>query len=463
MEAPPRPRRRGRIVRRVLGGLLALVLLALVGAYWYARPLLLTGTGYAAHNACAVTFVAGRTDPDADLPPNPLVPYLRTSVEKLGTDGGVATTSVFGLLAEQKAWYTPGLGCVIGKEKGEYGQVTAIPAGANPFTSAPTPTADADVQAAVDRAFGDDLDPAAKKALGTRGIVVARGGHLVAERYADGFDEHTPQLGWSMTKSVASLLTGVLVKEGKVTLEDKALQPSWTDQRKDITVEDLLRMTSGLEWDETYDLGTPITTMLYTEDSMAGYVADQPAAHAPGTVQQYSSGSTNLLCSVLQQRAGGAEQSPADFPRRLLFEPLGLTSTVLEPDGTGLPVCSSYLWATPRDWTALGQFALQNGQWDGQQLLPTDWMTTTTKVTAVDRTDDEAYALGWRSNTLPDGSLLVPTLPADTYWAQGHDGQRLYVVPSADLVVTRLGFSPDAEDLRVEELVATLANLPRGG
>ena len=139
MEAPPRPRRRGRIVRRVLGGLLAVVLLALVGAYWYARPLLLTGTGYAAHNACAVTFVAGRTDPDADLPPNPLVPYLRTSVEKLGTDGGVATTSVFGLLAEQKAWYTPGLGCVIGKDKGEYGQVTAIPAGANPFTAAPAP------------------------------------------------------------------------------------------------------------------------------------------------------------------------------------------------------------------------------------------------------------------------------------------------------------------------------------
>lgn len=470
MVDPSRPRRRGRLVRRILGGLLVLVVLALVGGYWYARPLLLTATGYAAHNACAVTFVAGRTDPAADLPPNPLVPYLRTSVDKLGsatgeaaTDGGVASTTILGVLAEQKAWYTPGLGCTLGRERGEYGNVTEVAAGANPVTDAPVPTMDADVAAAVGTAFGDDLDASGQKALGTRGIVVLRGGHLVAERYADGFDARTPQLGWSMTKSVASLLAGRLAQEGKVSLDDDGLRPEWTDGRKDITLDDLLRMTSGLEWDETYDLGTPITRMLYLEPSMAGYVAGLPQEHRAGTTQEYSSGSTNLACAVLQDRDGHQSSAPADFPRRLLFEPLGLTSAVLEPDSTGLPVCSSYLWATPRDWATIGQFALQEGHWDGTQLLPEDWMTVTTTVTTVDSTDDPAYALGWRSNTLPDGALLEPSLPADAYWAQGHDGQRLVIVPSAELVVARLGFSPDAEDLRVNQLVATLVGLPRGG
>ena len=464
MTQPPRPRRRRRIVGRVLAGLLALVLVALVGGYWYARPLLLTGTGYAAHNACAVEFVTGRTDPQSDLPPNPLVPYLDTSTEKTGNDGGVASSSIKGLLSGQKAWFTPGLGCTVGDEPGSFGRVTGVTAGKNPYTSIAAPKPNATVDAAMARAFGDDLDEAGKKALGTRGIVVLRGGNLIGERYADGFDATTPQLGWSMTKSVAVLMAGRLAQEGKLKVTDDHLRPEWTDARADITIDHLMRMTSGLEWDETYDLGTPITRMLYLEPDMASYVGSLPQAHPAGRYQQYSSGSTNLLCSVIQERAGHAADAPADFPRTLLFQPLGLSSAVLEPDAAGLPVCSSYLWATPRDWAAIGQFALQDGTWGDTQLLPTDWMKqTTTVVPAADGTDDEGYAAGWRSNSLPDGSLVDKLLPADAYQAVGHDGQRIVVVPSANLVVVRLGFSPDAEDLRVNQLVNTLVSLPVGG
>lgn len=457
------PRRRGRLLRRLLGGLLALVLVALVGGYWYARPLLLTGTGYAAHNACALTFVAGRHDPRADLPPNPLVPYLRTTVETVGTDGGLATSSVLGVLATQQARWSPLTGCTVGAPESRPGALTEVPAGANPFTAAARPTPDAAVTAALAAAFGDDSPAAQKEALGTRAIVVVRGGRLLAERYADGFDENTPQLGWSMTKSVASLLAGRLVAQGMVALSDRGLQAAWTDDRRDITVEDLLRMTSGLEWDETYDLGTPITRMLYLEPGMAEYVSSLPLESAPGSTQEYSSGSTNLLCRVLADKAGLTGPAAADLPRAQLFAPLGLSSAVLETDATGLPVCSSYLWATPRDWAAIGQFALQNGAWNGAQLLPTDWMTLTTTVTSVERTDDRAYALGWRANRLPDGTLEEPDLPADAYWASGHDGQRIYVVPSADLVVVRLGFSPGVDDLRTTALVRTLAALPADG
>ncbi len=438
-----------RILRRVIVvvAVLALVLIAaFAGVYLWQQPILLTATGYAAHNACAVGEVAGRDDPATDLPPNPLVPYLQVSGA-----GDPTTGSLPGNLATQHGWYAEGFGCTLANERPELGAASAIDAGANPFTGAPTPAPDPALDAAVGQAFGDDLSDADAAALGTRGVVVVKNGELVAERYADGFDAETPQLGWSMSKSVTDLLAGVLVQQGVVSLDDDHLRPEWTDERANITVEQLLRMTSGLEWDETYDLGTPITRMLYLEPDMGAYVASLPLAHEPGTVQLYSSGSTTLLCSVLAERTGLG----ADLPRQALLGPLGLTSAILEPDAAGTPVCSSYLWATPRDWAAIGQFALQNGEWNGEQLLPEDWMARSLTVVDVDETDDPGYGMGWRVNVLPDGSLRWPDLPEDTYYASGHDGQKVIVVPSEDLVVVRLGFTPEAdEEPSVVRLVA---------
>ncbi|HET6672310.1 MAG TPA: serine hydrolase [Agromyces sp.] len=429
-----------RILRRVIVvvAVTALVLIAaFTGVYLWQQPILLTGTGYAAHNSCAVTEVAGREDPATDLPPNPLVPYLQVDGA-----GDPTTATLPGQLARQEAWYTEGFGCTLADERPELGAASVIESEGNPFADTPTPAPDPAIDQALARAFGDDLPAAEAEALGTRGVVIVKDGELVGERYADGFDATTPQLGWSMSKSVASLLTGVLVEQGVVALDDDHLRPEWTDERADITVEQLLRMTGGLQWDETYDLGTPITRMLYLEPDMAGYVAGLPLAHDPGTFQQYSSGSTNLLCSVLTERTGLG----ADLPRQELLGPLGLSSAIFEPDAAGTPVCSSYLWATPRDWAAIGQFALRNGEWNGEQLLPEDWMTQSLTVTDVDETDDPGYGMGWRVNAMPDGSLRWPELPIDTYHASGHDGQKVIVVPSEDLVVVRLGFTPAADE-----------------
>ncbi len=442
-------RRRGR-VRRIIGVVGVLLVVALVGGYWYERPLLLTGTGYAAHNACAVTHLTGRSHPETDLPPNPLVPYLRSRT----TDGGAAVeSSILGILARQKAWYVEGYGCILGADKPDLSPPTPVSATGNPFPTAVAPAADPAVAAALATAFGDDLAPAAKARLGTRAVVVIRDGRLVAERYADGFTAQTRQLGWSMAKSVTDLLVGRLVQEGTVALGDDRLRSEWTDDRSRITLDDLLRMTSGLTWDETYALGTSITTMLYRQPDMAAYAASLPLAHEPGTYQQYSSGSTDIVCSVLTARTGMG----ADLPRQTLFGQLGLSSAVWEPDGAGTPVCSSYLWATPRDWAAIGQFALQDGEWNGRRWLPEGWMTTATTHREVTG-EETGYAQGWWVNRLADGTLVDKDLPADTYWAQGHDGQRLYVVPSARLVVVRLGFSPEIEapDLRTVGLVHAL-------
>lgn len=433
-----------RLWLKVLGIVLGVVLVAVVGGYWWQRPMLLTGTGYAAHNACAVTHLAGRDNPDADLPSNPLVPVLATTT----TPDGAGTT-ILGVLARQTAWATDGFGCTVAAARPVLGTPTAVDPAANPYATAATPTPLPAVEAALDAAFGTDLDDAGRAALGTRGIVVISDGELVGERYAEGFTADTPQLGWSMAKSLANLLVGRLVAKGEVSLDDDRLRPEWTDDRANITIRDLLAMTSGLVWDETYDLNTPITRMLYLEPDMGGYVASQPLAFAPGSHQQYSSGSTNLLCSVLAPSRGGA-----DWPRRELFGPLGLSSMIMEPDGAGTPVCSSYAWATPRDWAAVGQFALDDGVWDGARLLPEGWIADS--VTAVDvETEEAGLASGWWANRLPDGTLRHPDLPADTFWAGGHDGQWLAVVPSERLVVARLGFTPDVDE-RVVALTADL-------
>ncbi len=151
------------------------------------------------------------------------------------------------------------------------------------------------------------------------------------------------------------------------------------------------------------------------------------------------------------------------MPRRLLFAPLGLSSAVMEVDGAGTPVCSSYLWATPRDWAAIGQFALDDGVWQGTRLLPDGWMKQSVTVTEVAQTEEEGYAAGWWANRRADGTVVEARLPADAFRATGHDGQRLWVVPSAKLVVVRLGFSPgvSGDDLRTTQLVAGLSALPR--
>jgi len=425
----------------------ATVALVAAAGYWSVRPLLRTGTGYVAHSNCAVTHLAGRDDPASDLPPNPLVPFL---VSQAGEAS--ATVTVLGALAWQTAWYSPGLGCTLGSGPVDAQEPTPV----EPATLevAPDPALDG----ALAAAFGDDLDAQARDELGTRAVVVLRDGEVVAERYADGFDADTRQLGWSMTKSVTNLMVGRIIHDGDttLTLDSDHLRGEWEgDARAGITVDDLLRMTGGLAWDETYDLGTPITQMLYGEPDMGAFVASQPATHEPGTFQQYSSGSTTLLCSVL---AGSVTGDGPLLPHDVLFEPLGLSTAVLEPDAVGTPVCGSYLWATPRDWALIGQFALDDGVVDGVRLLPDGWMASSTTVEEVAETDSPNLAASWWVNELPDGTLMNPELPADTYWASGHDGQRVYVVPSEDLVVVRLGFSPSADDIRADQLVADVVS-----
>ena len=433
---------RGRWILVAVVGVLAVLV---AGAAWYLGPVAPIATGYAAKIVCSAHVLSERAVEDAqgDLPPNPLVPLLRISADD---DGDAVTASLQGAWSST-AYATDGLGCTLADEDPAF---AALPELSHADPDAPWPAGDgpAEVPAdidetaldtAIDGAFVED-DPEGRR-RNTRAVVVIRDGELIAERYGEGFGPDTRLLGWSMTKSVANAIVGRLVDAGELTLGDDDLRPEWReDARAAITIEQLLQMTSGLAFDETYDPDTDATRMLFTPGSAAADAADQPLRDEPGTTWHYSSGTTNLLCDLAHEASGlGPEMA-----RELVFAPLGMTSAVMEPDATGSLVCSSYQYATARDWARFGQWFLQDGVWEGERLLPDGWVEASTTPVEPATTP---YGMQWWLNTGADGQQRMDSVPDDAFWASGHEGQQVVVVPSEELVLVRLGFSGEFDGI----------------
>jgi CubicO group peptidase (beta-lactamase class C family) len=277
----------------------------------------------------------------------------------------------------------------------------------------------------------------------TRAIVVVQDGRIIAERYAPGFRAETRLPGWSMTKSVLGALIGVLVGEGRLCLDECALLPEWhaPDPRALITVEDLLRMRSGLQFSEVYDdFSSDVVEMLFHRADTAGYAASRPLSFPPGSTWSYSSGTTNILSAIARRVVGEADYPT--WPRRALFEPIGMTSALMEPDASGTFVGSSFMLATARDWARLGQLYLQDGAWEGCPVLPAGWVGFSTSPTP--QSPDGMYGAHWWLKLKPElggATSAAAQIAADAFFAVGHEGQTLTVIPSLRLVVVRLGLS----------------------
>lgn len=425
----------------------AVVLVAGVG--WYLTPIAPVATGYAAKTLCSGHFVSGRAvgDVQGDLPSNPLVPFLRTSVDE--SEGTVSST-LLGLWGST-AWFTPGAGCTLAEEDPGFALPPSVPS-ADEVLEVPEPSPAVD--AVLDTAFAEDLPGDAVK--GTRAVLVMRDGQVVAERYAEGFDAGTPLLGWSMTKSVANAIVGRLVQQGALDVDARDLRPGWSDDaRSAISLDHLLHMTDGLAFDETYDPDTDATNMLFRPRDTGDFAASKPLVAEPGTEWSYSSGTSNIICDVAVEASG---MDGVSLARELVFTPLGMHSAVLEPDASGDPVCSSFMYATARDWGRFGQWFLQDGTWNGDQLLPEDWVAWSTEP--VDPAVDNPYGAQWWLNQGADGELRMPTAPADAFWASGNEGQQVVVLPSQDMVVVRLGLTTGADGIGwgLEELVTGLVD-----
>lgn len=303
----------------------------------------------------------------------------------------------------------------------------------------PTAPASPALDRVVSAAF---LEPG-RRLRRTRAILVVQDGRIVAEQYAPGFTGATRFPGWSMTKSVLGALIGVLVGERRLSVRDRALLSGWQDPdpRAIITVEDLLRMRSGLAFSEDYaNLNSDVIEMLFNQPDAAGYASGRPLAAPPGTVWSYSSGSTNILSAIARRVVGDADYP--SWPGRTLFGPLGMSSAMMEADSSGTFVASSYMLATARDWARFGQLYLQDGIWEGRRILPEGWVRFSWTPTL--ESPDYPYGAHWWLGLKPElggGTAAAALISRDAVFAVGHEGQVLTVIPSRRLVVVRLGLS----------------------
>ena len=288
---------------------------------------------------------------------------------------------------------------------------------------------------ALDRAFRE-VDPRTPKR--TRAVVVVQDGWVIAERYASGIRPEMPLIGWSMSKSITHALFGLAIQEGLLDQKRPPTVPEWRnpeDPRREITVDQLLRMNSGLAFKEdTGTLNSDLVRMLTQEADMARFAASKPLKKKPGKKWKYSSGTTNILSRILRH-AINDDQRYWNFPSEKLFAPLGMTTAVLESDNSGTLVGSSLVWASARDWARFGQLYLDDGRWNSKQLLPRGWVS---HARTASRGSKGGYGAHWwlsRRKSRAD-------LPQDSFSAEGYQGQLLLVAPSHRAVIARLGQTP---------------------
>lgn len=286
---------------------------------------------------------------------------------------------------------------------------------------------------ALDDAFHEE-DPRSPKR--TRAVVVVQDGWVMAERYAKGVKPDAPLRGWSMSKSVAHALIGRAIQEGLFDPNHPPIVPEWSDPqdpRHEISLNQLLRMRTGLAFEDGGELNSDLLQMLQQKD-MAHFAASKPLDKLPGKKWKYTSGPTNILSRMLRHAIDNDELY-WKFPSQELFERLGMTSAVFETDKSGTFVGSSGVLASGKDWARLGQLYLDHGRWNGEQLVPRKWVKEARRSTHGSR---KKYGAHWWLSSRKSR----PDLPDDSYSAEGFQGQLLLIAPSQCAVIVRLGQTP---------------------
>ena len=437
------------IKRKYLIPSLIVVAVIVIGISQY--PKLYIATGYGAKTMATAVFVSGR-DPLVvqmiDLNYS-IVKYTRSKVD---FNNKTVTTSFLGL-AKQTAVYREGFGCCLvgtspldSLQKSNFSLPllkrnglwrTAWPDG-DRLKDTIFPEIDTlQLKKVVNSAFG----PSSQDKRWTAAVVVLYKGELVAEKYAGefGVTPDTRIWGWSMTKSIMNAMAGVLSREGKLNINAMAPVSQWLqDRRRDITINDLMNMSSGLKWDEDYGDVSPVTNMLYRSADSYRSAIEVPYKEKPGKEWKYSSGTTNILSGIFRTLIG-KDQTYHEFPYREIFNKIGISSMILETDEAGNFVGSSYSNATARDWARFGLLYYNDGVWKGDTILPKGWVNYSCTPGVASKGEYGAQFWLNRSKKLPD-------VPEDLFFCDGHRGQRVFILPSRNLVVVRLGYSGEGFD-----------------
>jgi CubicO group peptidase (beta-lactamase class C family) len=329
---------------------------------------------------------------------------------------------------------------------------TAWPTSEWPEGPPPARLAGTRFSALVDEAFATP----STEALGeTHALLIVQGGRIVAERYGDGCGPDQTYPSWSKAKSITHALVGLAVGDGWLDVHAPADAPEWRDPgdpRAGITVDHLLRMSSGLRWVEEYQPDRPsdVIAMLFGEgkDDVAGFAARAPLAQPPGEFFYYSSGTTNIISRRL---AEAMKRHGADFEafmRARLFGPLGMRSPIPKFDEAGTFIGSSFCFATARDFARFGLLYLRDGVWEDRRLLPEGWVdyarTATFQQPGADA--DGRYGAHWWLDIGGPGSFS----------ANGYEGQFTVCVPDLDLVLVRHGATPEAKKANLKSWIGAV-------
>ena len=440
-----------KFLKKHYGKLILLTLLiALIFGLTYAYNRLPIVTGYAAKDMCSCVFIAERDSKNVEENEFQfsLIKYANTTID---VENKTVTATVWGMGAKT-AYYHPQKGCAILNETEAKDFLTEVNytntiVNQELITNSSMPNVD--YSALLKAVANHFIDEDKEKPYGTRAVLVLKDGQIIAEQYADGFTKESKQIGWSMTKSIFSALIGIAIEQDYISsIDEKSLFQEWkTDDRKNITIKQLLQMNTGLEWTEDYGDISEATVMLYDRDDMISYAKNTGIEGEKGKHWEYSSGSSNLLSGLLRQRFKDYE-SYFKFPYEQLFSKIGAPSFIIETDPKGNFVASSYAWANARDWAKFGQLYANNGVWNGQRILPEGW----TKFTAEEAlgSDGEYGAQFWLANKKD-----YPNSPKDMYFADGFQGQRIFIIPSENVVIVRLGLTrfKDSEP-KYDELIS---------
>ena len=459
------------VSRKLIANAGAVILAVPIALFAIFRPdrAIHVATGFVAHIVCTKTFVSG-LDPQtvfAEITDRAGIRRLRSVLGyRLDRAGKTVDASVAGLFGSRAAFHD-GFGCVLlhGPD-GPYllkSDIAALKTPKSPPLLAEIAGAaivvpsDPELKAALDHAFEEPATPPFRR---TKAVVVVHDGSVIAERYASGVGVETPLLGFSMTKSVVNALLGILTQQGRISPSMPAPIAEWrgaADPRREIEVEHLMRMTSGLALDEINTGFDPATQMVYLHNDMAGFAAKAAIIAPPGKRWAYSSPSTQLLARIIRDAVGGPEQTLA-FAWRELFNPLGMRNVTLEFDAIGTLQGSAYMLASARDWARFGLLYLNDGMIGGHRILPDEWVDFSASPTLG--TDYGAGFWTNRSEHEHAKGRVRSGIPRDAFFALGDLGQRIVVLPSQHLVIVRLGDSVDPTgDLRgferlVKEVIA---------
>jgi CubicO group peptidase (beta-lactamase class C family) len=455
-------------IKAIFIGLILIGLSVLAVFFIWLAPV---GAAYSAKIMCSAIFVNGLSstrarDVDVLADNNPLLTLITTNIDLRNQ---TVSAHAFGF-RKRFAVYRPNLGCTLADDAEHIAQLrnatpVMTPVAAQPLLTSPPP-ANVD-RRALNKLLFDVMDePGLHPERRTRAIVILHQGKVVAERYADAITADTPLPGWSVTKSAFNVILGRMRFEGMLPdIQSPVLINEWqaepNDPRATINYDDLLRMRSGLAFDESYaNPLSDVVQMLFIEPAAAGYAVSKPLENTPGSNFVYNSGASNILSAAIRNLSG-SRATYLSRPTELLFRPLGMSSAVIETDPDGYFVASSFMHASARDWAKIGQLFLQDGVWEGERLLPEGWVGYSTSPAAED--PHGLYGAHWWLD-LPgsrneDGTPRddIAQLPEDAFFSLGHDGQSMTVIPSRDLVVVRLGITRNRSAFDLRQFIADLA------